>query len=152
MMRRLFQGMAVVSFLLLLTLEALTPGGPECMAVECGRRSIPPVNTFSQAFRRQSVSDLAKTSGAQAFIGVVTNTADAIIRGVIEGSPAAKAGLRTGDVVLDIAGYPVHTGADLWTGLQRIGAGTSVRIRVVRNQDVLERCLATATPGTFARE
>jgi len=46
----------------------------------------------------------------------------------------------------------VHTGADLWTGLQRIGAGTSVRIRVVRNQDVLERCLATATPGTFARE
>ena len=135
MMRHLFQGMAVVSFLLLLTLEALTPGGPEFMAVECGRRSVPPVNTFSQVF-----------------IGVVTNTTDAVIRGVLEGSPAAKAGLRTGDVVLDIAGYPVHTGADLWTGLQQIGAGTGIRIRVVRNQDVLERCLATETPGAFARE
>ena len=135
MMRHLFQGMAVVSFLLLLTLEALTLGGPEFMEVECGRRSVPPVNTFSQVF-----------------IGIVTNTTDAVIRGVLEGSPAAKAGLRTGDVVLDIAGYPVHTGADLWTGLQQIGAGTGIRIRVVRNQDVLERCLATATPGTFARE
>lgn len=135
MMRHLFQGMAVVSLLLLLTLEALTPGGSEFMAVECGRRSVPPVNTFSQVF-----------------IGVVTNTTDAVIRGVLEGSPAAKAGLRTGDVVLDIAGYPVHTGADLWTGLQQIGAGTGIRIRVVRNQDVLERCLATETPGAFPRE
>ena len=135
MMRHLFQGMAVVSFLLLLTLEALTPGGPEFMEVECGRRSVPPVNTFSQVF-----------------IGIVTNTTDAVIRGVLEGSPAAKAGLRTGDVVLDIAGYPVHTGADLWTGLQQIGAGTGIRIRVVRNQDVLERCLATETPGAFTRE
>lgn len=135
MMRHLFQGMAVVSFLLLLTLEALTPGGPEFMEVECGRRSVPPVNTFSQVF-----------------IGIVTNTTDAVIRGVLEGSPAAKAGLRTGDVVLDIAGYPVHTGADLWTGLQHIGAGTGIRIRVVRNQDVLERCLATETPGAFTRE
>ena len=152
MMRYLIQGVALVSFLLLLTLEALTPGGPEFMAVECGRGSVPPVNTFSQVFRGQSVSDLAKTSGSQVFIGVVTNTTDAVIRGVIEGSPAARVGLRTGDVILDIAGYSVHTGADLWTGLQQIGAGTSVRIRVVRNQDVLERCLATETPDAFARE
>ena len=152
MMWHLFRCVTVVSFLLLLTLEALAPRGPEFMTVECGHRSVPPVNALSRVSPGPSASGLAKTARSQVFIGVVTNATDAVIRGVLEGSPAAKAGLRTGDVVLDIVGYPVHTGADLWIGLQHALAGTNISIRFVRNEDVLERCLVTEAAGSFAKE
>jgi S1-C subfamily serine protease len=62
---------------------------------------------------------------------------------VVPGSPAALAGLRHEDLVLDVDGHPVASGGDLqrlMTG-DRIGRG--VPLRVLRGGRVLD---LTVTP------
>ncbi|MDQ1710122.1 MAG: hypothetical protein QOG49_1507 [Frankiaceae bacterium] len=60
------------------------------------------------------------------------------VAGVVAGSPAARAGIRPGDVVLDIDGTPVPTTGDLQRLMVAEAIGTPVVIRVLRDGTVLE--------------
>jgi serine protease Do len=50
------------------------------------------------------------------------------------GSPADKAGIQAGDVITNINGMPVHTGADLVNPIADTAIGGSIQIRYVHNK------------------
>jgi S1-C subfamily serine protease len=54
------------------------------------------------------------------------------VTGVVTGGAAARAGLRPGDVVLSLDGRPVWTKAFFERGLAAAGAGTTLRLEVLR--------------------
>ena len=62
---------------------------------------------------------------------------------VFDGAPAAKAGIRPEDLILDIDGVPIRTAGDLQRVMVDDVIGRSVTIRLSRNGET--RTL-TATP------
>jgi serine protease Do len=69
--------------------------------------------------------DLADSLGLQRSQG-------AAVSNVEEGSPAAKAGLEVGDVILQINGRPVEGSADLSRTIRTMKPGSSVRLGIWR--------------------
>jgi S1-C subfamily serine protease len=62
-----------------------------------------------------------------------------VLVGVSPGSPAARAELRAGDLILEVDGWPVSDLAEFYTRLWDQGpAGVTVPLRVQREQDVFE--------------
>jgi serine protease Do len=57
-----------------------------------------------------------------------------VVEAVEPGSPADKAGLQPGDVITNVNGSPVHTGADLVNPIAQTPIGQSVTVRYVRNK------------------
>jgi putative serine protease PepD len=76
-----------------------------------------------------------------AFLGVATDSeftdGGALISSVTEGSAAADAGLRVGDVVTRVGSTPVHTSAGLKPAIRRYRAGQGVEVVVRRDGDRL---------------
>jgi S1-C subfamily serine protease len=64
------------------------------------------------------------------------------VRRVAEGSPAARAGLRSGDVLLRVQGRPIDSPLDLEVGLLDAGVGTEVDISYARDGREREARLA----------
>jgi S1-C subfamily serine protease len=62
---------------------------------------------------------------------------------VVPGSPAATAGLRAGDLVLDVDGTPISDAGDLQRVLVADSIGKSINLRVIRDGRVIT---LTATP------
>jgi S1-C subfamily serine protease len=52
---------------------------------------------------------------------------------VREGSPAAKAGLKTGDILVEFAGKPIGNLYDLTYALRASKPGDSVKVTVLRH-------------------
>ncbi|HXJ16833.1 MAG TPA: Do family serine endopeptidase [Candidatus Polarisedimenticolia bacterium] len=67
-----------------------------------------------------------------------------VIEAVEPGSPADKAGLLPGDVITDINGKPVRTGADLVNPIAQTPIGQSVQLRFVRNKQAKDLTLSVA--------
>ena len=68
------------------------------------------------------------------------DTEGLLIRGVAEDSPAARAGLASGDLIVEAAGQPVRTVDDLSGALQT--AGETIELTVLRGTD--ERSIQVA--------
>lgn len=62
------------------------------------------------------------------------HTSGVLISEVAEDSPAQKAGLKRGDVILKINGKPVNTTGQLRSTVASLGAGTKVSIDFMRNK------------------
>ena len=72
-----------------------------------------------------------------------------LVRGVEDGSPAAAAGIRDGDLIVTAGGVPVSGADDLWAvldGLAPEGA-VSVELGLVRGADELAVTVAFEDPG-----
>jgi serine protease Do len=67
-----------------------------------------------------------------------------VVEHVEPGSPAERAGLMPGDVITNVDGQPVHTGADLVNPIAQTAIGQSVQIRYVRNKEPKELSLEVA--------
>ncbi|TFF07745.1 trypsin-like serine protease [Cellulosimicrobium terreum] len=108
--------------------------------------------------------NLAKTIGQQlvdngtaehAFLGVTladaTATADGVTRRgaevqeVTDGSPAADAGIRSGDVIVAIDGHPVGGAESLTAFVRERAAGAESKLTVVRDGKTLELDVTLAT-------
>jgi S1-C subfamily serine protease len=70
-----------------------------------------------------------------------------LIREVMQDSPAARAGLAQGDLIVAAAGQPVRTHDDLFGALQAVGAagGATIELTIVRGTD--ERAIQVAFTG-----
>ena len=61
-----------------------------------------------------------------------------IVESVVHGSPAAAAGVRTGDVIRKLDGSEVRDGAELLQILAKCQAGDTVNLGVLRDRDSLD--------------
>lgn len=85
--------------------------------------------------------EIAEAFGIAADRGVV-------ISGVMQGGPAAQAGIVPGDVVLSIGGTPVDDVAHLLSTVAALKPGTPAKVSVQRKKTVLQ---LTLTPGVRPR-
>ena len=69
--------------------------------------------------------DVARTFGRPSYSGVMVSD-------VIAGSPAQRAGLRAGDIILEVNRAPVQRAQELRWKVARSGPGTSIQVRVAR--------------------
>jgi S1-C subfamily serine protease len=67
-----------------------------------------------------------------------------LIREVMEDSPAARAGLAQGDLIVAAAGHPIHTPDDLFDALQA-AHGATIELSIVRGTD--ERTIQVVLGG-----
>jgi serine protease Do len=67
-----------------------------------------------------------------------------VIEAVATGSPAAKAGIKPGDVITTVNGKPVHNGHDLVSPITQTPIGHSVTIQYVRNRETRQVSVAVA--------
>ncbi|MGP8000535.1 MAG: S1C family serine protease, partial [Streptosporangiaceae bacterium] len=68
-----------------------------------------------------------------------------LIRGVEEDSPAARAGLAQGDLIVAAGGQPVRDPDDLFDALQAAGQDGTIQLTVVRGTD--ERAIEVSLHG-----
>jgi serine protease Do len=73
-----------------------------------------------------------------------------LIQEVEDGSPAANAGLRRGDLIVQAGGSPVTTIDDLYQAVDGLGAGDSLALSVVRGAEELS--ISVSFAGGGARE
>jgi len=82
--------------------------------------------------------ELAQTFGVRATEGV-------IITGVLQGGPAAQAGVRPGDVILEVGGKSINTVPQLLTAVAALKPGESAPFQVQRGDARVE---LSVVPGT----
>jgi serine protease DegQ len=68
-----------------------------------------------------------------------------IITGVLQGAPAAKAGIVPGDIIVSIAGKPVRNVSELLTQVSSIKPGNSEKFGIIRKEAPLELSVAAGT-------
>jgi serine protease DegQ len=81
--------------------------------------------------------ELMDTFGVKAKRGV-------LITGVLQNGPAAQAGVRPGDVIVEVAGKQVANVSELLSGVAALKPGTPSRFKVLRRDDSLD---LNVTPG-----
>jgi serine protease Do len=89
------------------------------------------IERYVQPGRRLGVTVQDLTSQLATYFGAKGGV---LITAVTEGSPAAKAGLKAGDVITAVNDQAVATGADLVRLLRDAGAGAEVAIALVRDR------------------
>jgi serine protease Do len=67
-----------------------------------------------------------------------------VVEAIEPGSPADKVGLQPGDVITEVNGQPVHTGADLVNPIAQTAIGQSVQIRVIHAKQSRDVSLTVA--------
>jgi Do/DeqQ family serine protease len=81
--------------------------------------------------------ELVETFGVQARHGV-------LITGVRQNGPAAQAGVRPGDVIVQVAGKQIANVSELLSSVAALKPGTTAKFRVLRRDDSLD---LSVTPG-----
>jgi serine protease DegQ len=81
--------------------------------------------------------ELMETFGVKAKRGV-------LITGVLQNGPAAQAGIRPGDVIVEVSGKQIANVSELLSGVAALKPGTAARFRVLRHDDAVE---LNVTPG-----
>jgi Do/DeqQ family serine protease len=81
--------------------------------------------------------ELMETFGVKARSGV-------LITGVLQNGPAAQAGIRPGDVIVQVAGKPIENVSQLLTDVAALKPGEAAKFRVQRREEAME---LTVTPG-----
>ncbi len=76
-------------------------------------------------------------------------SSEALVSQVTPGSPAAKAGIKFGDVIIDLDGNPVVSGSALRVGIGEKAPGTTVRL-VFFHDGKKETATATIEPQQAA--
>ena len=67
-----------------------------------------------------------------------------IITGVMQSGPAAKGGIKPGDVILSVAGKPVGNVSELLSAVAALQPGTPARFGLLRREEKVE---LSVTPG-----
>jgi S1-C subfamily serine protease len=89
------------------------------------------------------------------WLGMYTTEAGArlVVDGIAPGGPADRAGVKVGDVVMDVAGAKPTSLADLWRRIWRLGPpGTEVPLKLMRNASMIDARLRSADRHDFLKK
>ena len=88
--------------------------------------------------RRSEMEAEAGPRSGRAWVGFFPQAFDGgvVITGVVDGSPADRAGITRGDLVLSLDGEPVSTLRELYSALWRRGPGQVVGLQVLRDSAI----------------
>ncbi|SDM64109.1 serine pepetdase DegS [Oryzisolibacter propanilivorax] len=89
--------------------------------------------------------ELAQTFGVKATEGV-------IITGVLQGGPAAQAGLRPGDVIVEVAGKAIDTVPQLLTAVAALKPGEPAQFKVLRGDARTELQVVAGTRPQLSQQ
>jgi serine protease Do len=73
-----------------------------------------------------------------------------LISDVVKGSPAAKAGLQPGDVILSFNGMPPKTVTKFRNEIALMSPGTTIRLKILRNNKKMDFSIALGSQETAA--
>ena len=98
-----------------------------------------------------SIQDLTPDLAESLHIG---QSAGAMIANIVPGSPAARAGLKSGDVIVGINGHPVRSASDLRNRVGLMRVGTPVELAVLRGgrRFTVSTKVAPLPPSSTPRE
>jgi S1-C subfamily serine protease len=91
----------------------------------------------------------------QPWLGMYTTEAGAklVVAGVAPGGPAARAGVKVGDIVVDVAGNKPKSLADLWRRVWRLGpCGTEVPFKLLRKSALMDVRVHSADRNDFLKK
>jgi S1-C subfamily serine protease len=95
-----------------------------------------------------SVRDVDPTIALQ--LGLKSNATGALVAGVIPGSPAAGAGIQTGDVIVAIAGHTITSANGLTNALTDLNPGQQVTVKLIRSHGTRDIDVTLSNrPATF---
>ncbi len=89
------------------------------------------------------------------WLGMYTTEAGSrlVVAGTAPGGPAERAGIKVGDMVLEVAGEKPSSLADLWRRVWRLGAaGCEVPLKMLRKNRVSHLRLQSADRGDFLKK
>ncbi len=89
--------------------------------------------------------ELAVTFGIKNSSKIGESLQGVIITGVLQGAPAAKAGIVPGDIIVSIAGKPIRTVSELLTQVAMIKPGNSEKFGIIRKEAPIELSVAAGT-------
>jgi S1-C subfamily serine protease len=76
-----------------------------------------------------------------------------VVAGLAPGGPADRAGVKVGDLVLDVAGVRPSSLADLWRRIWRLGpSGTAVPLKLLRKSATVDLRLFSADRNDFLKK
>ena len=90
-------------------------------------------------------AELAVTFGIKNSSKIGESLQGVIITGVLQGAPAAKAGIVPGDIIVSIAGKPIRTVSELLTQVAMIKPGNSEKFGIIRKEAPIELSVAAGT-------
>ena len=98
------------------------------------------VRGFLGALTERVTPQIAKVFGLKAARGaIVSNISETMeLDGAVIESPAAKAGLRPNDIVIEFRGAPIKDDADLVRRAAATPVGTNASMKIVRNSNEIE--------------
>jgi S1-C subfamily serine protease len=89
------------------------------------------------------------------WLGMYTTEAGAklVVAGIAPGGPAERAGIKVGDVVMDVAGEKPRSLADLWRRIWRAGPpGAEVPFKLMRKSALMEARVRSADRNDFLKK
>jgi S1-C subfamily serine protease len=92
---------------------------------------------------------------ARPWLGMYTTEAGAklVVAGIAPGAPADRAGVKVGDIVVDIAGEKPSSLADLWRRVWRLGpSGSQVPLKLQRKSGLVDVHLVSADRNQFLKK
>lgn len=78
-------------------------------------------------------------------LGLPSNTTGVLISGVLEGGPAARGGVKPGDVLLAVNGNSIQDVRGLLNGIAQISPGNQAKLTVLRKGKEMELTVQTGT-------
>ena len=115
-------------------------GGPRfvgygfAIPINLANKVVSDILRFGEVRRPQLGVQVADVNEADAEVYGLTEIRGAEVVAVSEGSPAEQAGVRIGDVILELDGRPVGNATDLTTGLAQHQPGDDVNLTIWRDR------------------
>jgi S1-C subfamily serine protease len=105
------------------------------------------------------LDDMLKTGRpsrpANAWLGMYTTEAGhkLVVAGLAPGAPAERAGVKVGDIVVDVAGEKPKSLADLWRRVWALGGpGSEVPLKLLRKSALMDVRLRSADRNDFLKK
>lgn len=76
----------------------------------------------------------------------------ALISQVIPGTPAATAGFKSRDVILSIAGKPIHSAAQVRNNVSLLRIGSKINVSVLRDNKVINLTATVTDPDSLKKD